>query len=266
MQAHAVHEGDVQAAEFAIRIGAVVVEATALNAASTAAGEDDGELSRIVRVAVEETAGEHDHAVFEQGALTFIRGLHFGERLAPEFHLVLVHALIHVEAVLVIGVMRQFMDAAADAVEAGESHVGKIVIHHERGNAGAVHLEGEHHDVEHEAEMLLAAGWDARAGAFERGHFHRGLPAGTVGFCLADFFGQLDPLLDLAHGGEVFIELLFVALTELGFEAVRVIEHEVEDALVALAFAAVIKELVEGLLGEDFLWCRRRRRAPRDVG
>ena len=45
MQAHAVHEGDVQAAEFAVWIGAVVVEAAALNAASAATGEDDGELS-----------------------------------------------------------------------------------------------------------------------------------------------------------------------------------------------------------------------------
>ena len=45
VQAHAVHESDVKAAEFAIRIGAVVVEAAALNAATTATGEDDGELS-----------------------------------------------------------------------------------------------------------------------------------------------------------------------------------------------------------------------------
>ena len=45
MEAHAVHEGDVEAAEFAVRIGAVIVEATALDGAATATGEDDGELA-----------------------------------------------------------------------------------------------------------------------------------------------------------------------------------------------------------------------------
>ena len=105
MEAHAVHEGNVEAAHFAVRIGAVIVEAAALNGATTSAGEDNGELAGVVGVAVEEAAGEHDHAVFQQRALAFVGGLHFAEEFAPELHLVLVHTLIHVEAVLIIGVM-----------------------------------------------------------------------------------------------------------------------------------------------------------------
>ena len=105
MQAHAVHQCDVKTAEFAIRVGAVVVEAAALNGAATAAGEDYGEFSGVMRIAVEEAAGEHDHAVFEEGSFAFIGGLHFGEGFAPQFDLMLIHTLVHVEAMLVIGVM-----------------------------------------------------------------------------------------------------------------------------------------------------------------
>ncbi len=263
---HAVHEGDVEAAEFAVLVLAEVVEAAALDGAAATAGEDDGELSRIVRIAVHEAAGEQDHAVFEQGTLPFVRGLHLGEELGPEFDLMLIHALIHAQAVLITRVMRQLVDAAADAVEAGEAHVREVIVHHEGGHTGAVHLESEEHDVEHEAQVVLAARRDTGGGAAERDRFHTGLPALAVGLGLTDFFGELDALLDLAHGGQVFVELLFVAAAELRFEAAGVFEHEVEDAFVALALAAIIKELVKGLLGEDFLRRGRRGRAPGNVG
>lgn len=264
--AHAVHEGDVEAAEFAVFVFAEVVEAAALDGAAASAGEDDGELSRIVRVAVHEAAGEQDHAVFQQGALAFVRGLHLGEELGPEFDLMFVHALIHAEAMLVAGMVGELVDAAADAVEAGEAHVREVVVHHEGGDARAVHLEGEEHDVEHEAQVVLAAGGDAGGGAAERDGLHGGLPTLAVGLGLADFFGELDALLDLAHGGQILVELLLVATAELRFEAAGVFEHEVEDAFVALAAAAVVKELVEGLLREDFLRRGRGGRAPGDVG
>ncbi len=158
------------------------------------------------------------------------------------------------------------MDAAADAVEAGEAHVGEVVVHHEGGHAGAVHLEGEEHDVEHEAQVVLAAGGDACGGATDGRGLHGGHPTLAVGLGLTDFFGEFDTLLDFTHGGEVFVELLLVAAAELGFEAVCVVEHEVEDAFVALAAAAVVEKLVEGLLGEDFLRRGRGGRAPGDVG
>ena len=45
MQPHAVHEGDVEAAEFAVGIGAVIVETTALNGAA----ENDEELAGTKR-------------------------------------------------------------------------------------------------------------------------------------------------------------------------------------------------------------------------
>ena len=50
--AHAVHEGDVEAAEFAVFVFAEVVEAAALNGAAATVGTADPELPLIVRVAV----------------------------------------------------------------------------------------------------------------------------------------------------------------------------------------------------------------------
>lgn len=158
------------------------------------------------------------------------------------------------------------MNAATDAVEAGEAHVREVIVHHESGDTRAIHLEGEEHDVEHETQMVLATRGDAGGGTSERDSLHAGLPAVAVGLGLTDFFGKLDALLDLTHGGQILVEFLFVATAELGFEAAGVFEHEVEDAFVALAAAAVVEELVKSLLGEDFLRRGRGGRAPGDVG
>ena len=149
-QAHAIHESDVEAAKFTVGICAQVVQSATLDAAATAASKNDWQLPGIVCVTVKEAAGEHDHAVFEQGALTFIGSLHFSQGLSPKFDLMLVHALIQAETVLVIGMMRKFVNAAADAIQTGEAHVGEVVVHHERGYTSAVHLEGQNHDIKHE--------------------------------------------------------------------------------------------------------------------
>ena len=59
-----------------------------------------------------------------------------------------------------------------------------------------------------------------------------GMPVGvsTVGIrCVFEPFGLLDPPLDFADAGQVFVELLLVASAELLLEAACVVEHEIED-------------------------------------
>ena len=103
---HAIHQGDVESAELPVGILAEIVETAALNGAAAIAGEHNGELPRIVRVAVHEAAGEQDHAVFQQGTLAFVRSLHLGEEFRPEFDLMLIHPLIKAQTMLVIGMVR----------------------------------------------------------------------------------------------------------------------------------------------------------------
>lgn len=143
--------------------------ARALDSAAAVAYKDDGELGGVMGIAVPEAAGEEDHAVFQQGALAFVGDLHFSEELAPELHLVLVNALIHFQSMVVSRVVGQFVDAAADTVQAGEAHVRQVVIHHERRHVGAIHLKGEEHDVEHEAQVRLAALGNASSGSADGG-------------------------------------------------------------------------------------------------
>ncbi len=184
---HAIHKGQVEVAEFAVGIGAEVVVAGSLDGAAALACEDDGELGGVVGVAVPEAAGEEDHAVFQQGPLAFVGGLHFGRELAPEFNLVLVDALIHFQPMVVSRMVGKFVDAAADAVQAGETHVRQVVIHHERGHAGAIHLEGQQHDVKHEAQVRFAALGNASSGSADGWCGDGRMPALTVRFRQADF-------------------------------------------------------------------------------
>lgn len=155
LHTHSVHQGEVETAEFAVGILAEIVGLAALDRASPTSGEDDGELTRVVGVAVHEAAREDDHAVVEKGALAFVRCRHFLEELGPEFHLELIHLLIVCETGLVAGVVGELVDARGDSLEAGETHVREIVVQHEGRDTGAVHLEGEEEDVEHEPQVIL---------------------------------------------------------------------------------------------------------------
>ncbi len=77
---------------------------------------------------------------------------------------------------------------------------------------------------------------------------------GTCGPALAEF----ELLFHVAHGGEVFVELLLVALAEMALERLRVALHGVEDRALereavrgALAIGRVVgdEELAEQLRG-----------------
>ena len=65
-----------------------------------------------------------------------------------------------------------------------------------------------------------------------------GMPAGCLHGRIGrvfEPFGLLDPALDFANAGQVFVELLMVVLAELSFEAAGVVEHEIEDRPLLLA-------------------------------
>ena len=65
-----------------------------------------------------------------------------------------------------------------------------------------------------------------------------GMPAGvsTAGFGVSlNRSASLDPPLDFADAGQVFVELLMVAPPSCSLEAAGVVEHEIEDRSLLLA-------------------------------
>src|ERR1700710_2695239 len=91
--------------------------------------------------------------------------------------------------------------------------LGHRVLVAERDDAREIAAEREHAQIEH---LLDAIAYVA------------GRPwARTNSARLA---GALDADLELAHAGEVFIELRVVVLSELALETTRVVTHRIEDA------------------------------------
>lgn len=263
---HAVHDGEVKTAEFAVFVFAVVEHAVAFDGAAAAAGKEDGELLGIVSVAVPKAGAKHDHAVVEEGTLAFVGAVHFLQGLGEQLHVVLIDALIHVEALGIIGVVGEFVLAAFDVAKEAEVHAGQVVVEHHGGDAGAVHLKREDHDVELELEVIAHIGGDAGFGSGKGGGGDGGLPAVAVGVGFAKLVGFLDALFEFADRGKIFVELVGVAAADLATQAVGIAEDGVEHAFVAASFGAVVEELVEGLLGIDFLRGRGGGAAPGDVG
>ena len=252
----------MEAAQLAVGILAVVEQAAAAEGASAAAGDEDGQLAGIVGVAVEEAGAEDDHAVVEKGAFAFLGVLHFGEGAGEDLHVVFVGLLVHGQTGGIIGVMREFVQGALDAAPVTEVHAGEVVVEHQRGHSGSVHLEGEHEQVEHQIHVILGMGRQASGGSREGGVADGGQPTLSAGFLLTKFLGLFDALFEFADGGQVLVHFEQVALAEVFFEALRLCLNQVEHGAVALAFAAVVEELVEGLLGVDFLWRWRGGGAP----
>ena len=217
-------------------------------------------------IPVKEAARQQDHAVLQQGAFSLAGCLHFGEGFPPQFDLVFVDPLIHGEPGLIAGMVGQFVDAPADAIQSGEAHIGKVVVHHEGGNPGAVHLESQHQDVEHEAEMLFGQCRDAGAGPGDGGSLHGGSPSLSPGFCFAELLRLGNPLFQVPHRAEILIQFLAIPVTQLGAQTFGVIHDQIEDALVTDPFAAIVEQLIESLLGENFLGSGGGRAAPGEVG
>ena len=175
-----------------------------------------------VSIAVREARAIDDHAVVEQGALALRDRAqpaeHIGELLDVEavdvadFHVLRVVALVVGERVVAV----VHADVAVAAVRS-------LICQHEGAHARHVGLERQHHHVAHQLRVLLVALGDVfrhlvagRHGGIRRNHLLR----------------ALDAQLDLADGGEIFVELLPVAPADLRAQRLRVFEDEIQDALV----------------------------------
>src|SRR5579883_1909135 len=86
------------------------------------------------------------------------------------------------------------------------------------------------------------------------------------------FLRPLDALFDIAHRGEVFIELALIVSAEFGVEILGVFANEVEDALPFLVLRCALgrrlgrKEPLEHYLGADFFRQWLCRGSPRHGG
>src|SRR4051794_30040908 len=86
--------------------------------------------------------------------------------------------------------------------------IAALAAHHESGNARRVSLERYRHHVEHEPGVILKRHRDTRG-------FREGRLDGLVVAALAVLFlGHLYAPFDLAHGGEILIELCAVRHAE----------------------------------------------------
>ncbi len=141
--------------------------------------------------------------------------------------------------------------------------VAAVVGEHERRDARQVGLERQHEDVGHQADVVLVVLRDAqRPGDLGVADVHLRL-------------GAFDPLLDLAHAFQVFVELALVVSAEFAFQRVGVLGDEIEDALVVtiapqavlvgVALVRAAEEALEDQPWVDLLGHRRRFGAPRQV-
>ncbi len=166
----------------------------------------------------------------EERAFAFLHAFHtsdeVGELADVEF-VDLAELLEFVGALLVVG---KAVMALGDA-ERGEGVSAGLGGKHEGGDRSAACLEGQHHEVAHQPHVLLVIG----------GHSGGQRRIGAGGETLE----RRDAPLDLADGGEVFVELAPVALAEVALQTAGVIHDEVEDAaLLAVANRAALGGLL----------------------
>ena len=192
--------------------------AAALQGAAAAAGEDDGEVIMAVTVGIADAAAKNDHAVVQQASVAFFDAFEFLEEVGKLFTVKFINFSNFFELFCIVLVMGDAVVAIRDA-DFGEAAVGAIVGEEEGGNTRGVCLEGEHLQVEHEADMLFVAVRDA-GGFF------------IVRQSLGSAIGLGDAALDIPDGGEIFIELLLVGVAEVLLEGLGVLHHKIQHTLV----------------------------------
>ena len=140
-------------------------------------------------------------------------------------------------------------DAVVGIVDADlrEAAVRAVVGEQERGDPRGVRLEGEHLKIEHEADVFLITFRDA-------GRFF------VVRHGLGNLVRAGEAALDVADGGEIFVEFLLVGVTEVFLQVAGVLHHKIEHALVEefafgaggvlfAAAATAAEQTLEGQLG-----------------
>ena len=213
--------------------------AAGLEGAAGISGEDDRQVIVVVAVAIGDAAAVYDHRVVEQAlAVHVLGGFQPLEEVGELLHVEEVDLGDLLEVFLLPLVVGDVVVAVGDA-DLLEAAVAAVVGEHQRGDAGGVGLESQHHHVHQQAEVLLVAARIA---------FRRGLAG--VGW-QAHGFGLLDLLLDLADAGQVFVELLLVAAAEVAVEGLGVVLDEVEHRLLGGVAAAEAFGSFLGIAGAE---------------
>ena len=182
------------------------------------ARQQDRQVVVGVGVAVADAAAVDDHAVVEQRAVALGDRLQLLEQVSQLGDVELVDLLDLLLLGRVAAVVREVVVAVRDA-DGPVAAVAAVVGEDERGDPREVALERQHEQVAHQPQVLLVVGRDAeRPRVLRPSHVDRGPAA-------------VDPLLDLAHAGEVLIELAAVGGAERSLELSGVLADEVEDAL-----------------------------------
>ena len=135
--------------------------------------------------------------------------------------------------------------------------VAPFIRQHERSDSGGIRSERENHQVVHQADVLRRIARFFRRLIRSFRQYHRGRKTG-------------DPLFDLAHAGEVFVQLSRVIGTDASGEVLSLVIDEIEDALLrALLFGIPstrhAEQSCKRSLRLNFLARRQRFRPPRNV-
>jgi hypothetical protein len=118
----------------------------------------------------------------------------------------------------VVAVMREAVPVLLDA----EMLRHEIAADLQRGDAGAVRLQGERDHLIQQRQIL------------DRVAIRRLIEGCFRLRLVRPALAQFQALLHIAHGGEIFVELVLVLLVHLLREAVRLIQHGVEDGCLHL--------------------------------
>ena len=128
--------------------------ASGAEAAATLAGDDDGNIARVVGISVADGRAEGDHRVVEQGAVAFLELFHAVEHVGVLLGVPVVDFFILVELAGIVLVVGNRVVPAVDAVKEREIASGHIVAEHEGGDAGGVRPEAEDDEVHHDARVF----------------------------------------------------------------------------------------------------------------
>ncbi len=202
--------------EIAQRLVVVGLEGVMLAVVEAATGEDDGEVCVVVLVGVAHVAAEEHHRAVEQAGFVFtFRGKAF-DQFAQQHHLLAVGVfeLFHFGRSLAMMTEAVVAFRGVFAIVNLERGRGKS-IDHERDDARGVGLEGQLRHGEHEIELFK----DQLLVLDVRGLRPRGDGLGLQ-FPLTR---REQPLLHLAHGGEVLIETRSVIAPKAAAQLLRVI-------------------------------------------
>ena len=213
-------------------------------------------------VAVTEGAAIEDRAVIKNGTVTFFRGFQAVEEAGELLRVVAINLGEFLFLFFVVAMVGEVVVTVANT-DVWIRAVAAVVGDDEGGDAGGVGLEGEGHHVEHELHLLLV-GLEHLGGVDADGRLGS-----------AELRGALDAALEVADGGEVFVELAAVGVAEGALEAVGIVEDVVEDALAVEGAAGagfeggggigVAEEALKGGAGIDFGAHRLRGGFPREV-